>query len=51
VLNPPDTNELYFVANGTGGHSFASAYADHQKNVAHWRDIERQRAAGGAGAK
>ena len=46
VLNPPDTNELYFVANGSGGHSFSSSFADHQKNVAHWRDIERQRAAG-----
>jgi UPF0755 protein len=48
VLNPPRTDELYFVANGSGGHSFSSTFADHQKNVAHWRDIERQRAAAGA---
>jgi UPF0755 protein len=45
VLDPPDSNELYFVANGTGGHEFASTYEAHQKNVAHWRQIERDRAA------
>ena len=50
VLSPPVTTELYFVANGTGGHSFAATFDEHQKNVAHWRDLERQRAAG-AGAK
>lgn len=51
VLDPPDTNDLYFVANGTGGHEFASTYEAHQKNVAHWRQIERERAAGaGQGA-
>jgi UPF0755 protein len=48
VLDPPDSNELYFVANGTGGHEFASTYEAHQKNVARWRQIERERAAGAA---
>jgi UPF0755 protein len=43
VLNPPPTDELYFVANGTGGHAFASSYAVHQANVAKWRQIERGR--------
>jgi UPF0755 protein len=44
VLDPPQSNELYFVANGTGGHEFAATYEAHQKNVARWRQIERERA-------
>lgn len=50
VLNPPKTDELFFVANGQGGHVFASSFAEHQKNVARWREIERQRQAAQAGA-
>jgi UPF0755 protein len=50
VLNPPQTSELFFVANGQGGHVFASTFAEHQKNVAHWREIERQRQGAQAGA-
>jgi UPF0755 protein len=45
VLDPPASKELYFVANGTGGHTFATTFDEHQKNVAAWRDIERARAA------
>ena len=41
VLNPPKSDELYFVANGQGGHVFASSFEEHQKNVARWRAIER----------
>lgn len=46
VLHPAKTNELYFVADGTGGHAFATNYVDHERNVARWRAIERERAAG-----
>lgn len=45
VLNPPRTSELYFVADGTGGHVFASTFEDHLKNVARWRKVEQARAA------
>ncbi|WP_428409704.1 endolytic transglycosylase MltG [Hyphococcus sp.] len=45
VLNPADTEDLFFVADGTGGHVFASTLREHNANVAKWRSIERQRAA------
>ena len=41
ALDPPQSNDLYFVADGTGGHVFASTFEQHQKNVAHWRSIEQ----------
>lgn len=43
VLNPADTDDLYFVADGTGGHVFASTLREHNQNVARWRQIERAR--------
>jgi UPF0755 protein len=49
VLNPPTSDELYFVADGTGGHAFASTSAQHLANVERWHAIERARAAGGSG--
>ena len=49
VLNPPDTDDLYFVADGTGGHAFAGSLREHNANVARWRRIERERASGGGG--
>lgn len=45
VLNPPKTNDLFFVADGTGGHVFAATLREHERNVANWRRIERERAA------
>jgi UPF0755 protein len=43
VLHPADSNDLYFVANGSGGHVFASTLEAHARNVAHWREAESHR--------
>lgn len=43
VLNPPATRDLYFVADGSGGHAFSSTLAGHQRNVEHWRKIDREK--------
>lgn len=45
VLHPEKTNDLYFVANGTGGHAFSATLADQHKNVRQWRKIERSKKA------
>jgi UPF0755 protein len=51
ALDPPHTDELYFVASGAGGHVFASTLEQHQKNVEHWRGVERARIAAVAGGR
>ena len=42
ALNPDSTDFLFFVADGTGGHAFATTLAEHNDNVARWREIEAQ---------
>ncbi len=44
TLNPAGTTDLYFVADGTGGHAFARTLAEHNRNVQRWRRIEAERA-------
>lgn len=45
VLNPLETKDLFFVADGTGGHVFAQTYKQHLRNVENWRKVERARRA------
>ncbi len=40
ALDPASTDYYYFVADGTGGHAFATTLDEHNRNVAEWRKIE-----------
>ena len=42
TLNPAQTNDVYFVADGTGGHAFSETLKEHNAAVANWRRIERE---------
>ncbi len=43
VLNPADSEALYFVADGKGGHIFANTLQEHNRNVERWYSIRRER--------
>lgn len=43
ALLPTESDFLYFVADGTGGHAFSVTYSEHLRNVAEWRKIEKER--------
>jgi UPF0755 protein len=42
-LDPPATTDLYFVADGTGGHTFSDTLKEHNAAVTTWRKVERDR--------
>ncbi len=46
VANPAPTKDLYFVADGTGGHVFSETLGEHNRNVQHLREIEQNNKAG-----
>ena len=43
VLDPAETDAIYFVADGTGGHIFAETFEEHKANVQRWYAIRRAR--------
>lgn len=45
VANPAQTEDLFFVADGTGGHAFSRTLDEHNANVRRWRQIEAEREA------
>lgn len=45
AAHPAESDYLYFVADGSGGHAFARTLEEHNRNVAAWRRVEAERAA------
>jgi UPF0755 protein len=43
AFNPLDSKEIYFVADGSGGHAFAETLDQHNRNVAAWRKLRDSR--------
>jgi UPF0755 protein len=51
AANPAESDMLYFVADGSGGHAFAASLSEHNRNVAEWRRIEAERRRATEGAE
>lgn len=49
AAQPEQTEYIFFVADGTGGHAFATTLKEHNNNVARWRQIEAEQGAAAAG--
>lgn len=43
AVDPAETDFIFFVADGSGGHAFARTLDEHNRNVARWREIEAER--------
>lgn len=43
AVNPDESDYVFFVADGTGGHAFAATLEEHNRNVVKWREIEAER--------
>ncbi|MCQ2966155.1 MAG: endolytic transglycosylase MltG [Alphaproteobacteria bacterium] len=43
ALNPIESNDIYFVADGTGGHTFSRTFAGHQQNIRSWKRVEAEK--------
>ncbi len=43
ALNPKNSKDLYFVADGKGGHAFSSSFEEHKKNVLNWRKVRAKK--------
>lgn len=48
VMAPAETDYIYFVADGSGGHAFAKTLAEHNRNVAKWRNYQKSQKSGAA---
>ena len=51
ALHPQKTEEIYFVADGTGGHVFSRSFDEHRRNIANWKKVRQQKREAARNAK